>query len=87
MAGSMTRADLVSTDFIHRVLAAWEYDSSGNVAKTAKDVRERLTDRGEEVVDGVIIAAATARERALESDDEDEKPRATGRQGPPARRR
>ena len=62
-------------------------DASENVAKTAKDVRERLTDRGEEVVDGVIIAAATARERALESDDEDEKPRATGRQGPPARRR
>ena len=31
-----TRLDLVSTDFIHRVEAAWAYDSSGNVAQTWK---------------------------------------------------
>lgn len=34
--GYMTRADLVSTDFIHRVEAAWELDGSGNVARTWK---------------------------------------------------
>ncbi len=34
--GYMTRADLVSTDFIHRVLVGWELDSSGNVARTWK---------------------------------------------------
>jgi RHS repeat-associated protein len=32
--GYLTRADLVSTDSIHRILGAWQYDSSGNVAKT-----------------------------------------------------
>ncbi len=32
--GYLTRVDLVSTDLVHRVLAAWAYDSSGNVAQT-----------------------------------------------------
>ena len=32
--GYMTRRDLVSTDFIHRVEAAWAYDAAGNVAQT-----------------------------------------------------
>jgi RHS repeat-associated protein len=34
--GYLTRVDLVSTDLIHRVAAAWELDSSGNVARTWK---------------------------------------------------
>lgn len=34
--GFMTRQDLVSTDFIHRIEAAWELDSSGNVSRTWK---------------------------------------------------
>ncbi len=46
-------------------------DASETVAKTAKDVRGRIVDRGEEVVDGAIIAAGSARERALESDPDD----------------
>lgn len=49
-------------------------DASATVTKTVKDVRGRILDRGEEVVDGVIIAAGSARERALESEpDDDEK--------------
>jgi RHS repeat-associated protein len=32
--GYLTRRDLVSTDFIHRVEAAWAYDAAGNVAQT-----------------------------------------------------
>jgi RHS repeat-associated protein len=31
-----TRLDLVGTDSVHRVEAAWEYDGSGNVARTWK---------------------------------------------------
>jgi YD repeat-containing protein len=34
--GTLTRRDLVSTDFVHRVEAAWELDASGNVARTWK---------------------------------------------------
>lgn len=47
-------------------------DVSDNVAKTAKDVRDRVADHGEGVVDSVIIAAATARDRALEDLDSDD---------------
>ncbi|HEX6899358.1 MAG TPA: RHS repeat-associated core domain-containing protein [Thermoanaerobaculia bacterium] len=32
--GYMTRRDLVATDLARRIEAAWEYDASGNVAKT-----------------------------------------------------
>ncbi len=48
-------------------------DASASVSKTAKDVRSRIVDRGEEVVDGVIIAAGSARDRALEADPDEEK--------------
>jgi RHS repeat-associated protein len=34
--GYLTRRDLVSTDFVHRVEAAWELDAAGNVARTWK---------------------------------------------------
>ncbi|HEY2293451.1 MAG TPA: hypothetical protein VGM86_22335, partial [Thermoanaerobaculia bacterium] len=34
--GYLTRVDLVSTDLVHRVEAAWELDASGNVARTWK---------------------------------------------------
>ena len=47
-------------------------DVSAKVAKTAKDVSQHITDRGEEVIDGAIITAANARERALEADPDDD---------------
>ena len=47
-------------------------DVSAKVAKTAKDVSQHITDRGEEVIDGAIITAANARERALEADPYDD---------------
>lgn len=48
-------------------------EASKSVAKTAKEVRDRLVDHGEEIVDGVIIAAGTAREDALDAHVDDDK--------------
>ncbi|MEO6941793.1 MAG: hypothetical protein ABI238_08220 [Terrimesophilobacter sp.] len=48
-------------------------DASATVTKKAKVVRDKIVDRGEEVVDGVLIAAGTARDEALDLDTDDEK--------------
>ncbi len=47
--------------------------ASTTVAKTAKDVRDKIIVRGEEAVDGVVIAVGTARDDALEIEPDDDK--------------
>lgn len=47
------------------------HEASDSVSQKAKKVRNRIVDRGEEVVDGVIIAAGTAREEALEVESDE----------------
>lgn len=46
--------------------------ASKNVAQTAKEVRDRIVDRSEEVVSGVIVAAGTARDEALDAGSDDD---------------
>lgn len=47
-------------------------DASATVTKKAKVVRDRIVDRGEGVVDGVIISAGQARDEALDLERDDE---------------
>jgi len=73
VAKSTKDASAKAKDASKRVAQA-AHDASDAVSTTAKNVRTRLLDRGEEVVDGVIIAASQARDEALDVNlDDDEK--------------
>ncbi|MEO7349813.1 MAG: hypothetical protein ABIW32_08160, partial [Terrimesophilobacter sp.] len=56
-----------------RKVARTAKKASKKVSKTAKEVRDRIIDRGEEAVAGVITAAGTARDDALDLESDDDK--------------
>jgi hypothetical protein len=71
VAKSSKRASKKARETSKKVSQA-AHEASDTVSKTVKTVRDRIIDRGEDVVDGAIIAVGRARGEALAVDADDE---------------